>query len=40
MTEKVKQEKPENENEWTYNYEVRKVEKKNIAFYHGHSVIY
>jgi hypothetical protein len=40
LAEKVSQEKPENQDEWIYNYEVRKVEKKNFVFYHGHTVIY
>jgi len=40
LAEKIKQEKPEIENEWIYNHEVRKVDKKNFSFYHGHTVIY
>jgi hypothetical protein len=40
LAQKVKQQKPENQNGWIYNHEVRKVEKKNFAFYHGHAVIF
>lgn len=40
MTEKVKQEKTENQNKWIYQHENRRIEKINVAYFLGHTFIY
>ena len=40
MAEKTKNKKIENDEQWVYQPEVRKVEKKEIAYFNGQFVFY
>ena len=40
MAEKIKNEKTENLERWINQYEARKVEKKEIAYFNGHVIVF